>query len=187
VYLFFKKFYNKFQNQKKKCIIINFIPFSKIDLTNFFSDSYFIPFSDTKKSFFYQKVNKIIKEHEINDVFHLCLDAKYMILLEYLSAKKNKENFDYHNANWGFKYYLRSIINRDKRFPNYLKAFHNPFSDSKEIKIDLNRKNIYSNQMHLLTNINNEKILKQINVLDKKYFDKYFTKEELIIINKQYG
>ena len=43
-----------------------------------------------------------------------------MILLKDLNAK-NKHDFDNLNSNWGFDYYFKSIINRDKIFLTKIK------------------------------------------------------------------
>ena len=107
-------------------------------------------------------------------------------MLNYLEAKQNRNNFDYQNANWGFKYYLKSLINRDKVYPNYNKKFENPFINSIEIKIDFNRKNVYASKIFSLSDINEKKILLQIQNMNEKFFNNNFTKYELNLIDQKY-
>ena len=186
MYFFFKKIYSNITNQKNKCLIISYIPYFKINLNNFFSKSYFISYEFTKKKSFKKKIKQFVENHKIDKIYYLSLDNKYLTLLNYLEAKQNKNNFDYQNANWGFKYYLKSLINRDKVYPNYNKKFENPFINSIEIKIDFNRKNVYASKIFSLSDINENKILLQIQNMNEKFFNNNFTKYELNLIDQKY-
>ena len=187
MYYYLKKiYYNLRKNPKNLNLIINFIPYIKINFRNFFSNSYFIPYKFTKEENFNSKINQITKGLSIDAIFYLSIQSEYLLLLEFLEAKRNKKNFDYKNANWGFSYYLKAVINRDKIFPNNLKIFNNLILNSKEIKIDLNKKDIFVDKINFLTKIDKKLIIDQIKILDNKFLKRYLTDQEIKLIKNQY-
>lgn len=187
MYFFLKKIYLKYLNNNKNIdLIINFIPYLNLDFQNFSSSSYFIYENNFSKEEIENNINKISKKIKINKIFGIFIDPKYMILLKYLNAKKNKHDFDNLNSNWGFDYYFKSIINRDKIFPNQNKIIDISNLITDEIVLNTDNRRIFIDKINSITKIKKIKIEKQIKDLNDNFLNKYLNKSQIKLIKLYY-
>ena len=96
------------------------------------------------------KIKEISHKVSVNRIYHITTTPEYMILLKFLNAKINKNDFDYQNSNWGFSYYLKSIINRDKIFPNYKKIIDKSDLITDYIELNINNKPSFIEKINFL-------------------------------------
>lgn len=189
MYFIFKNFFlQKLNNSENIDLIINFIPYLNLDFQSFASSSYFISESySSNKIELENRIHEISKKIKINKIFGILIDPKYMILLKYLNAKKNKNDFDNLNSNWGFTYYFKSIVNRDKIFPNKNKIVDVSNLITDKIELNVNKKHIFIDQINYLTNIKKLKIEKQIKDLNDNLLKKNLNESEINLIKNYYG
>ncbi len=187
MYYFLKKLYLNFTYEKKNnFLIISYIPYLDLNLEKFFSNSFYIPFRSTIKKNFHAQLNHLLKKINVDKIFIITADSEYLILLNFLNSKKYKNNFDYKNANWGFSYYLKSILNRDKILPNKYKLLDYPDLNYRTIKIDFNNKQLFVDKIYELTKIKKYQVIKQLNLCNKDILNKYITSNQIKLIKMQY-
>ena len=188
MYFFFKKIYLRNLNYNNKIdLLINFIPYLNLNFQNFGSFSYFISADNYSKEKIEKKIKEISNKVSINRIYGISTSPEYMILLKFLSAKINKNEFDHQNSNWGFSYYLKSIINRDKIFPNHKKIIDKSDLITDYIELNINDKLSFIEKIHFLTNIKKKNIAKQIENLSDIILKKYLNENQIKIIRKNYG
>ena len=186
MYFFFKKNYLKYFSDRKLNIIVSFIPYLNLSFQNFTSSSYFIPEEMSSKEIFENHLIKNFKQVEINKIYFLRTHSEFMILLKYLQARRDKDDFDHTNSNWGFSYYLKSITNRDKVYPNYRKIFHKSDLITEEIKLNIYNKKTFIEKINSLTKVKKLKIEKQIKDLNNNFLNKYLNESQIKLIKKHY-
>ena len=150
------------------------------------SSSYFIPEKMSSKEIFENHLIKNFKQVEINKIYFLKTHSECMVLLKYLKARRDKYDFDHANSNWGLSYYLKSITNRDKTYPNYRKIFDKSDLITEEIKLDIYNKQTFIDKINFLTKVKKLKIEKQIKDLNNNFLNKYLNESQIKLIKKHY-
>ena len=186
MYFFFKKNYLKYFSNRKLNIIVSFIPYLNLNFQNFMSSSYFIPEKISSKKIFENHLIKNFKQVEINKIHFLKTHSECMVLLKYLQARRDKFDFDHTNSNWGFSYYLKSIINRDKIYPNYRKIFDKSDLITEEINLNIYNKQTFIDKINSLTKVKKLKIEEQIKDLNDNFLNKYLKENEIKLIKSHY-